>query len=213
MKMNDQNNLRNLFEEIHQKEKQTLLISKGSLGLIYETEKIGLSTGQELFRQREQLDKVEEKLDSVDCSLEVTQQHLTSMKSIFGRFKNFFSRNGGKESETNDSRRHNYKNQNVLRKEEKNQIKYKFDNKEQKIEHEFDRVNGDWLKPHQIDEELNQDLKEVGLVVVRLKQLSLDIGNEIDSQNSLINRISYKVEGHIKKIDYQNSQMEKILKQ
>ncbi|CAG2162170.1 unnamed protein product [Oppiella nova] len=84
---------RQLLAERRAIEERTLESSKVSLGLVYETEKTGIETAEELVRQREQLDNVEEKLDSMNSIMRVSQKHLTSMKSIFGGFKNYFSKN------------------------------------------------------------------------------------------------------------------------
>lgn len=45
---------------------------------------------QELLRQREQLNKVERDLDSISAMTKVTQRQLNGMKSIFGGIKNWF---------------------------------------------------------------------------------------------------------------------------
>lgn len=51
---------------------------------------------QELLRQGEQLDNIEEKTTEIDKNLTTTQKHLNSIKSVFGGIKNWW---GGKKDE------------------------------------------------------------------------------------------------------------------
>jgi synaptosomal-associated protein 29 len=81
-----------LLEERRKIEERTLESSKISLGLLYESEKVGLSTAEELVNQGEKLVNVEKNLDTINNTMRVSQKHLNSMKSIFGGIKNYFSR-------------------------------------------------------------------------------------------------------------------------
>ena len=47
---------------------------------------------QELLRQGEQLKRTEQKLDTINADLSVSQKHINSIKSVFGGVKNYFSR-------------------------------------------------------------------------------------------------------------------------
>jgi synaptosomal-associated protein 29 len=86
-----------LLDERRAIEDRTLQSAKNSLSLVYEAEKVGITTAEELVRQGEKLSHVDAKLDEMNSTMRVTQKHLTSMKSMFGGLKNYFS---GKSAET-----------------------------------------------------------------------------------------------------------------
>lgn len=74
-------------EQMHQIEKRTLESSEQSLRLLKDTERIGTATGAELVKQREQLEKTEKHLDSINNSLDSSQKHINGIKSVFGSLK------------------------------------------------------------------------------------------------------------------------------
>ncbi|CAG2174938.1 unnamed protein product, partial [Oppiella nova] len=129
---------RELFEEKTRIEEESLESSKETLGLILESERIGVKTGRELVRQRETLNRVEDKLESIDGSLHETQKHIKSMKK--------------------------------------------------------------------------DNLNQIDLGIERLKQLSLGLGNEIDEQNTLIDRITKQTEKTELRIKHQNHQVNHLLR-
>ncbi|CAG2106253.1 unnamed protein product, partial [Medioppia subpectinata] len=151
--LNERDSRRGLFDEMKRVEEESLVSTKETLGLILESEKIGVKTGRELVRQRETLNRVEDKLVSIDGSLDETQKHLKSIKSVFGGFRELFS------------------------------------------------------KKKSINNNINKNMG-----IERLKQLSLGLGNEIDSQNSLIDRISKQTEKAEIRVKEQNQQMTRILR-
>merc|ERR1712018_720623 len=75
-------------------EAETLKSSSRSLGLLYESEKVGVATGQELQRQKEQLLRTEGRLDEINSTLKTSERHLNGIKSVFGGIKNYlFAKN------------------------------------------------------------------------------------------------------------------------
>ena len=77
-------------------EARTLDSSNRSLGLLYESEKVGAATGEELHRQKEQLLRTEGRLDEINSTLKQSERHLNGIKSVFGGIKNYlFAKNSG----------------------------------------------------------------------------------------------------------------------
>lgn len=72
-------------------EERTLASSNRSLGLLYETENVGIATAEELSRQREQLENTNKHLDDINQTLRFSQKHLNGLKSIFGGLKNYIA--------------------------------------------------------------------------------------------------------------------------
>lgn len=84
--------LQQIQDENKRLQQSALQSTRTTLGLIYETEKVGLGTAEELLHQREQLENVDQKLDGINSIMRVSQKHITSMKSVFGGIKNYFSK-------------------------------------------------------------------------------------------------------------------------
>ena len=226
---NWEDNRRQILLERRQIEDKTLQSTKNSLGLIYETEKVGLSTAEELLHQKEQLNNVNDKLDSINSIMRVSQKHLTSMKSIFGGFKNYFSKNTD-QNQVN-KRLHTSASENVLQ-NTINSIKSDDGNVDSQLSHPalkrkgfdavgfYDEKTSDDdpntsaydLHSKEIDRQLDLNLEEMGMGISRLKDLAQGLGNEIDSQNQLIDNIATKSERAQDTISNQNRQMKRILK-
>ncbi|KAJ8380335.1 hypothetical protein SKAU_G00011130 [Synaphobranchus kaupii] len=67
------------------------------LGLIYESEKIGTETAEELMRQGEALKRTERMVDHMDEDLKTSQRHINSIKSPSSKLQKALS--GSKEHE------------------------------------------------------------------------------------------------------------------
>lgn len=219
-----------LLEEKRQIEQRTLQSTKNSLGLIYETEKVGLQTAEELLHQREQLNNVDEKLDSINSIMRVSQKHLTSMKSIFGGFKNYFSKGNeqagvNKPTRLSSSTSDNRLQQTVetIRKDEgdvNSQSRHPamrkkelptFD-EEPPSTNNYNKGNSFQQISRNVDRQLDENLSEMSMGINRLKDLALGLGTEIESQNQLLDTITSKSERAQDTISNQNRQMKRILK-
>lgn len=210
-----------LMEERRRIEERTLASSKASLGLVYESEKVGLSTAEELIRQGEKLTKVDEGLDAINSTMRTTQKHLTSMKSMFGGIKNYFSKSdaplpppmGTKDTDqvTNgSSSRPKYESQlgSTLESMSNNPVRSQnhptfarkgiiFEEDEQDAARERMAVGktGYSTRSKEIDKALDDNLSELGLGLGRLKNLAIGLGTEIETQNDMIERIMTKKRG------------------
>ena len=75
-------------------EERTVDSSNRSLGLLYESERAGAATAEELNRQKEQLKRTEERLDDINSTLKTSERHLqvgnvisyTTFKSLVSNF-------------------------------------------------------------------------------------------------------------------------------
>lgn len=214
-----------LVEEKKRLEQSTLNSAKASLGLVLESEKIGISSAEELVRQGEKLTNIDSNLDSMNSTMRQTQKHLTSMKSIFGGLKSYFGRstdvpNGtgpsggsmpkstsltnslsstrpsGYNSRLNDTIE-NMNRQSNTRNNEADLAKERQQKKDKKSE--FDR-------------QLDENLGELDLGLGRLKNLAIGLGSEIEQQNELLENIMKKEGRAEETMSYQNRQMKQLLK-
>ena len=83
-----------LMEKRREIEERTLDSSQRSLGLLHESEKVGMATAEELTRQKEQLRGTEQRLDDINSTLKQSERHLQGIKGIFGGLRNYFSGKG-----------------------------------------------------------------------------------------------------------------------
>jgi len=63
-----------------------------ALASIADSEKTGILTAEELMSQREQLERVDQRLDETQTTLKSSQRSLNGIKSVFGGFANMFKR-------------------------------------------------------------------------------------------------------------------------
>ena len=82
------------MEKRREIEERTLDSSQRSLGLLHESEKVGMATAEELARQKEQLRGTEQRLDDINSTLKQSERHLQGIKGIFGGLRNYFSGKG-----------------------------------------------------------------------------------------------------------------------
>ncbi|XP_055715142.1 synaptosomal-associated protein 29 [Phlebotomus papatasi] len=209
---------RQMYEERRREiEDRTLLSSERSLGLLYETEQVGMATAEELSRQREQLENTSKQLDDINSTLRFSQRHLTGLKSVFGGLKNYLTRQkeftprmSASPSGSNIPETASYQEQ----------PKSQMSPEERYENHPVSRLRSDAPSyaqqqtipgPAAFNARLEQNLDSMVGSLSRLKGLAIDLNQEIDSQNDLIDNITNKVEDTDMKIGKQNRDMYKLL--
>lgn len=211
-KQDDYLEQRQLYEQKKKEiENRTLDSSQRSIGLLRETEQVGIATATELSKQREQLEKTRDQLDTINTSLKFSQRHLNGIKSMFGGLKNYLSGKSEYEpskispSSSNSSsivsptadERYDHHPTTRLR----NEMSIKAQQQQQQ------QMSGNI----NFNQQLDRNLEEMCDSLSRLKGLAIDLNGEIESQNDLIDDIGDKVETVDMKIGKQNKEMFKIL--
>lgn len=202
---------RQMYEQKRQEiEGRTLNSSQRSIGLLRETEQVGVATATELAKQREQLEKTRNQLDTIDTSLKFSQRHLNGIKSMFGGLKNYLAGKSDYDAKMSTSSSNS----------EVSSLPSPTAD-ERFSSHPTTRLRSDPVSHHQqqqqmsgntsFNSQLDQNLEEMCDSLSRLKGLAIDLNQEIDTQNDLIDDISYKVEDVDAKIGKQNKEMFKIL--
>lgn len=214
--MDDLEQQRMAFQQKREQiERDTLMSTNRSLGLLHETEQVGMATAEELARQREQLENTSERLDNINATLRFSQKHLNGLKSVFGGLKNYLSSgnkehspkmtsspSGSKISESSSSQPTTIKSDpfdthpvNRLRSDPTDQ---------------YQMMNSS-ADPNHFQTRLDRNLGDMADSLTRLKGLALDLNTEIDTQNDLLDNITNKVEDVDLKIGKQNKDMNKLL--
>lgn len=206
------------MQKVQEIENRTLASSNRSLGLLYETEQVGIATAEELARQREQLENTNRNLDDINQRLRFSQKHLNGIKSIFGGLKNYIS--GQKDMQPSVPSA----SSSQLRKDSigSNQPisptsptgSSSYDSQQNNFTSNNFNSFDDQLQapgPTNFKEQLNRNLDEMAGNLSRLKGLALDLNTEIDDHNDLIDNITNKVENVDSKIIKQNKEINQLL--
>nr|CAG4637551.1 EOG090X0MTI [Ceriodaphnia reticulata]SVE73354.1 EOG090X0MTI [Ceriodaphnia reticulata] len=209
---------RQLLMEKQEIEQRTLQASSRAKGVLYETEQIGISTAEDLVRQREQLERAGNRLDEMNNSLRTSERHIQNIKSVFSSVKNYFSKPAEPAKNTSDSSlpKSSSSSSNLSRVLEQNTSQMDREPLPQQP-HPALRIKGlenDFShKPlSNVDEQLEQDLGDMSLSLSRLKGLAQGLNSELDDQNALIDRLQTSADKADWRIQRQNKDMERLLK-
>ncbi|XP_025417292.1 synaptosomal-associated protein 29 [Sipha flava] len=208
-----------VIETTRDVEQRTLNSTERTLRLLRESENIGAATAEELVRQREQLQNTDRRLDEINSNLRVSQKHIQGIKSIFGSFKNMLSgksnlppSNTPTEIESSRSPLTNEVRRSTLS-ETLTQANSNIKSMEQ---HPGLKIRGlvddELTTPTNVQSTLDNNLDQILGSVTRLKGLALGLGEEIDSQNDLVENILGKADKADINMERQNKELNRILK-
>lgn len=189
---------------------RTSKMMQNTRNLVQESELIGQSTLENLSSQRETLERVENDLDSINLMTRSTQKHLNNMRSWIGGIKSLFSssnssnttqqivpstRGGIPRSATiasmpSSTPASSSSSQAVL-----NYIP---------SAGQMARINE--------EDPFEANLSEIGFGLGRLKEMASKLGDEIEDQNGMLDRITDKSERAGDSVKHQNRQMQQLLK-
>jgi synaptosomal-associated protein 29 len=199
---------RQIYEQRRREiEERTIDSSQRSIGLLRETEQVGIATATELSKQREQLEKTRNTLDTINTSLKFSQRHLNGIKSMFGGLKNYLGGKSDAEAKLSPS-----SSTSEVASLPSPSIEDRYNN------HPTTRLRGAHMQQQQqmtqsgtFNHQLDRNLDDMCDSLSRLKGLAIDLNSEIETQNDLIDDIHNKVEDTDMKINRQNREMFKIL--
>ncbi|KAM7391323.1 hypothetical protein PAMP_022023 [Pampus punctatissimus] len=217
---------RYLQQEVMRTAQSAVDSSYRSLGLIYESEKMGVDTAEELMRQGEVLKRTDKMLDNMDQDLKTSQKHITSIKSVWGGLVNYFKSkpetkpppeqpkayeaSDGLQKALSSSREHEDKYQAShpnLRKLETGGF-----GASASVDDSSSRQNGYPQNRHlrQAHQTLDSNLDEMSDGLRRLKNLGLGLQSEIDDQDASIDSLLNKVDKMDVKIHNTNQQIKNL---
>ncbi|XP_017540027.1 synaptosomal-associated protein 29 [Pygocentrus nattereri] len=218
---------RQLEQEVMRTAKSAVDSSNRSLGLIYESEKVGTETAEELIRQGEVLKRTERMVDNMEQDMRTSQRHINSIKSVWGGLVNYFK---GKpeprppQKEPPTAYQANSRLQTALTESKDQEGKYeashpnlrKLDTSGFGASASFDNEpssqNG-YPKNKQLraaHQQLDNNLDEMSLGLSRLKNLGLGLQAEIDDQDVSLDSLLNKVDSMDGKISSTNRQIKNL---
>ncbi|XP_068594535.1 synaptosomal-associated protein 29 [Brachionichthys hirsutus] len=217
---------RYLQQEVMHKSQSAVDSSYRSLCLIYESEKMGVETAEELMRQGEALKRTDKMLDNMDQNLKTSQRHITSIKSVWGGLVNYFK--GKPETKPPPEEPKAYQPSDSLQsalsssREQEDEYQASHPNLRKLNAGGFGasaspdegsvRQNGHpqnrlLREAHQT---IDKNLDGMSEGLSRLKSLGLGLQSEIDSQDNSIDALLNKADKMDVKIQNTNQQMKKL---
>lgn len=211
-----------LLEKKRQIEERTVQSSQRSLNLLRNSEEVGVATAEELLRQREQLERTEKRLDEINTTLRFSQKHIQGIKSVFGSLKNYLSGKTGEppnsirqgssiSGDSSSSSNSSSRLSNTLAQASSSSYS----------DHPGLRTRGLTEpsgstniinKSSSPQEVVDQNLDEMVTSIVRLKGVAQRLGEEIESQDGLLENIIVKTEKADMVLKRQNKDMKNLLK-
>jgi len=207
-----------LIERRQEIEERTLASSERGLGLLYESEKVGVATADELSRQKEQLMRTEQRLDDINSTLRNSEKHIQGIRSVFGAVRNYF---GGRSTappppaitgpmkpdlQQGSARVPVVSSASTLQQQQQSQ---RYQETHPGLRNKPGFVQA---PPASVDDALDRNLDDMAAGLSRLKGLAQGLNSELNEHNDLLDRVNDKSEGVGFKVEKQNKAMEKILK-
>uniref|UniRef100_A0AAY4CSA8 Synaptosomal-associated protein 29 n=1 Tax=Denticeps clupeoides TaxID=299321 RepID=A0AAY4CSA8_9TELE len=205
-----------LQQEVMRTAQSAVDSSHRSLGLIYESEKVG---AEELMRQGEALKRADRMVDHMEQDLRTSQRHINSIKSVWGGLVNYFKAKPDPKPPQRDQPTNyqaNSRLQNALADSKDHEDKYQASHPNlRKLDTSGDTApnqNG-YSKNRQLQaahQQLDNNLDDMAVGLSRLKNLGLGLQSEIDDQDVTLDSLLNKVDGMDGKICSTNKQLKKL---
>ncbi|CAN9513018.1 unnamed protein product [Ophioblennius macclurei] len=215
-----------LQQEVMRSAQSAVDSSYRSLGAIYQSEKMGVETAEELMRQGEALKRTDKMLNDMDQNLKTSQTHITSIKSVWGGLFNMFKKKPETLLPPEEPKAYQASErlQSALSSSKEQDDKYQASHPNlRKLDTEgfgaaasadnhSSRQNGYSQNRHlkQAHQTLDNNLDEMCDGLKRLKNLGLGLQSEIDSQEDSIDALLNKTDKMDLKIRNTNQQIKNL---
>ncbi|KAM6180966.1 synaptosomal-associated protein 23 isoform 1-T1 [Erethizon dorsatum] len=191
---------------------ESLESTRKILDLVIESQDAGIKTITMLDEQGEQLNRIEEGMDQINKDMRETEKTLTELNKCCGlcvcpcnRTKNFES---GKAYKSTWGEGGSNSPSNVVSKQPARVTNG------QPQQPATGEASGRYIKRITNDareEEMEKNLTQVGNILGNLKNMALDMGNEIETQNRQIDELTKKVDSSKDRIDLANTRAKKLI--
>ncbi|NXN91621.1 SNP29 protein, partial [Rhinopomastus cyanomelas] len=200
-----------LRQEVLRRSAATADSTSRSLSLLYESERIGVATSEELVRQGEALKRTEQMVDKMEQDLKTSQRHINSIKSVWGGLVNYFKAKPPENKPEQNGTPEYYANSRlkeavISSKEQESKYQESHPNLRKLENSDYDFGKADLVSSGQRDsypknqqlrayhQKIDTNLDEMSSGLSRLKNLALGLQTEIDEQDSMLDRLTKKVE-------------------
>ncbi|XP_029294889.1 LOW QUALITY PROTEIN: synaptosomal-associated protein 29 [Cottoperca gobio] len=217
---------KHLQQEVMRTAQSAVDSSYRSIGLIYQSEKMGVETAEELVRQGEVLKRADKMMDNMDQDLNTSQKHINSIKSVWGGFVNYFKGKPETKPPPEEPKAYqaNERLQNAMSSSKENEDKYQASHPNLRkldtggfgasasMDDSSSRQNGYSQNRHlqEAHQTLDKNLDEMCGGLSRLKSLGLGLQSEIDDQDDSIDSLMNKVDKMDLRIHNTNQQIKNL---
>ncbi|NXH23052.1 SNP29 protein, partial [Bucco capensis] len=202
---------RYLQQEVLRRSAATADSTARSLSLLYESERIGVATSEELLRQGEALKRTEQMVDKMEQDLKTSQRHINSIKSVWGGLVNYFKAKPPESKPEQNGTTEYYANSRLKEammssKEQESKYQESHPNLRKLDNSDNDFGKADVVSSVQRDsypknqhlqayhQKIDNNLDEMSSGLSRLKSLALGLQTEIEEQDDMLERLTRKVE-------------------
>ncbi|KAK7142672.1 hypothetical protein R3I94_012126 [Phoxinus phoxinus] len=200
--MADDSDMRNELTDMQARADQlgdeSLESTRRMLQLVEESKDAGIRTLVMLDEQGEQLERIEEGMDQINKDMKEAEKNLTDLGNLCGICPCPCNKlKGGGQSWGN--------NQDGVVSSQPARV---VDEREQMA------ISGGFIRRVTNDareNEMDENLEQVGGIIGNLRHMALDMGNEIDTQNRQIDRIMDQADSNKTRIDEANQRATKML--
>ncbi|XP_065656453.1 synaptosomal-associated protein 25 isoform X2 [Hydra vulgaris] len=185
---------------------ESLESTRRMLLLAEETQDTGIKTLVALDEQGEKLNRIEENLDDINAGMKEAEKNLTGLEKFCGLCVCSCRKRG--DFETSEVYRKAY-----TRKEPPNsagialQTKDKVPNHGAATSGYISRITNDAR-----EDEMDENIGQVAGILTNLKSMAIDMGGELDRQNTQITRLTDKASANESRIENANKRANQILR-
>ncbi|CAI4229043.1 unnamed protein product [Auanema sp. JU1783] len=177
------------------------------------SEKLGVQTAQDLLEQREKLERTEANLQDIRHTTQITQRNLNSLKSFFGGFlKNKFSRKPQEQvpsATVPPSKSASHLNDKLTELTQGGPSSASFSGGSSLSDSSRDTLKG--TRWEEMDKQIDSNLDSMAATLRNIRGLGLALGQEVQDQNEMLDRIHNTALGNDEIIRSQDKQMKKLL--
>ncbi|CAK9293427.1 unnamed protein product [Gordionus sp. m RMFG-2023] len=197
--------LQDLHLKMNQKTDESLESTRNMMNLCEEGKDAGIRTLVMLDEQGEQLDRVEEGMDQINVDMREAEKNLTGLEKFCGLCS------------ICPWTKKNFEKGSTYEKTWKSSDDGKIVSGQPRV---IDERNGKGPSSGFIvritndarEDEMEENIEQVSGMVGNLKNMAIDMGNEIESQNRQVDRINQKATSNESRIEQANMRATKILK-
>lgn len=197
---------RSLQQEVMRRAQSTVDSSNRAVSLVYESEKVGVETAEELVRQGEALKRTEKMVDKMEQDMKTSQRHINSIKSMFSGFSNYFRAKPVETPPPDGASEYtaSSKLQDAMSKSKEQEDKYEATHpnllKRDTVDNsrglgatssEYQHKNPALRNYHM---KIDNNLDDMSQGLGRLKNLALGLQSEIDEHDDIIGRVTGKMD-------------------
>lgn len=182
---------------------ESLESTRRMVQLCEESHEVGMKTLVMLDEQGEQLDRIEEGMDQIKADISEAEKNLTGMERFCGLCVIPCKKRGASFKDDEGT----WKNEEDGKVVNNQPQKMMVDGKSMPQSGFINRINNDAR-----EDEMEDNMGQVNSLIGNLRNMAIDMGNELENQNKQVDRINRKGESNEARIQVANERAHQLLK-